>query len=51
METKEEKWALPQGLGQALLDYLSQRPYRETYQLVEALTKLEPIKEIEGNEN
>lgn len=36
----------PQPLVQAVLDYLSVRPYREVVHLVEELLKLEPLEEV-----
>lgn len=33
---------LPADLGQAMIDYLATRPYREVYQLVAALQQLTP---------
>ena len=37
-------YALPENVLKALLDYLSQRPYREVSEAMEVLTKLQEIK-------
>jgi len=37
--------ALPQPLGQALIDYLKQRPYVEVYELIPALLALKPVEQ------
>jgi hypothetical protein len=42
---------LPTHLGQALLDYLATKPYREVYQLVAALQQLQPVPTPEETES
>ncbi len=40
-------YQLPHDLGQALIDYLGARPYREVRELVERLQRLEVVPEPE----
>ena len=41
------KYEISQDLANALLEYLSTRPYRESAPIIDKLSKLEPITEEE----
>ena len=42
-----DDYILPAKLGQAIIDYLSQRPYAEVYQLISQLVQMEKIHDVE----
>jgi len=44
------EFKISQELAQALLNYLAEKPYKETFMLVAELQKLQPIKEAEAKE-
>lgn len=42
---------IPDGLRQALVNYLAVRPYHEVYEFIPALESLEPIKELKPSDD
>jgi hypothetical protein len=48
--TQGKQYVIPESLAQAVLEYLSTRPYREVAHLVGGLLSLQPVPEATGGE-